>query len=208
METITERRADDPSPPIASIFRGSSFQRGVNMILEEENSGYRFVGGQLTEITSPAEVREMEAALENAARASLDVVHIHIEQALQLLGKRPVPDFRNAIKEAMSAVESAAKLIGEKRKGALDDALDTLGSRMPIHPAMKEAFSSSPSRRSLTSGLRSGTACSPPRLPPRADSPETLPRRVRWRDGAWRSSRAPATGSGSATPSVSSLGLR
>jgi len=61
-------------------------------------------------------------------------------QALELLGKRPEPDLRNAIKEAISAVESAAKLIGERRTGTLDDALESLARRMPIHPAMKEGF--------------------------------------------------------------------
>src|SRR5439155_25964019 len=78
----------------------------INGILDEENAGYSFVGGQLTPITNPAEIAEIEATLAKSKVTGLAGVHAHIEQALTLFGKRPSADYRNAIKEAISGVES------------------------------------------------------------------------------------------------------
>ena len=130
------------------------FKRRANVVLEEEGSGYRFVGGQLTEISSPIEMEEVTQALERTRQGRLAAVHSHISAAIQLLGKRPVPDHRNAIKEAISAVESATKLIGTQRKGTLDDALDALADRLTIHKAMKDGFSKLYGFTSDGSGIR------------------------------------------------------
>jgi len=112
----------------------------ANRLLEREHSGYRFVGGQLASITHPAEIAQIEGALARSASSGLDGVRAHIEQALALFGKRPSPDYRNAIKEAISAVESAAKVISAKDKATLDDALKAVAKASPIHGAMVEAF--------------------------------------------------------------------
>jgi hypothetical protein len=112
----------------------------ANSVLEREHSGFRFVAGELAPITSPAEIAEIENAAARAAGSGLKGVQEHIAQALSLLGKRPHPDYRNAAKEAISAVESAARLISRKQKATLDDALTALGKSTPIHPAMIEAF--------------------------------------------------------------------
>jgi hypothetical protein len=55
--------------------------------------------------------------------------------ALRLYGQRPTPDYRNACKEAISAVESAARLLAGTP--SLEQALDTLGPRIGLHGAMK-----------------------------------------------------------------------
>lgn len=130
------------------------FRQAANVIMEREHAGYRFVGDKLVEITAPAEIAEIEAALQAAAKAGLGAVHTHIASALDLLAKRPDPDYRNAIKEAISAVEAATKLIGEKPKGTLDSALDVLSERMPIHAAMKSGFSKLYGFTSDDSGIR------------------------------------------------------
>jgi hypothetical protein len=131
-----------------------TFRRVANVILEREDAGYRFIGDKLVEITSPAEIAEIEAALQAAARAGLGAVSTHIASALDLLAKRPEPDYRNAIKEAISAVEAATKLIGEEPKGTLDSALDVLSEKMMIHPAMKSGVSKLYGFTSDGSGIR------------------------------------------------------
>src|SRR5262249_8208554 len=83
----------------------------LNFVLEREMSGYRFVSGILTPISDKIETDGIEAAMAAAEGAGLSGARMNLAAALELLGKRPTPDYRNACKEAISAVESAAKLI-------------------------------------------------------------------------------------------------
>src|SRR5262249_20114910 len=105
------------------------FKRQANVVLEAEHSGYRFVNGILTEITHPAEIVEIERTAALAGRSGLEAVRLHIDKALGLLGKRPEPDYRNSIKEAISAVESATKLISGTRGAGVAPALDALSTK-------------------------------------------------------------------------------
>lgn len=114
----------------------------ANRVLGREHSGFRFVGGELTGNIDPAEAAEVERSLVLAKNAGLAGVQQHITQALALFGKRPEPDYRNAIKEAISAVEGAVKLIEGVRGGGLDKALDALSKRIEIHGALKAGLNS------------------------------------------------------------------
>jgi len=67
----------------------------------------------------------------------LDGVRQQLEQALKLFGRRPVPDYANAIKEAVSAVEGTVKLINGSRGGGLHDALEAVAAKIDLHPALK-----------------------------------------------------------------------
>jgi hypothetical protein len=109
----------------------------ANVILEREYSGYRFVAGELTPITNAAEIVEIEQATKAASVFGLDGAREQIGQALSLFGKRPVPDYRNAIKEAVSAVEGVVKVINGTRGGGLHEALETVSKRLELHPAFK-----------------------------------------------------------------------
>jgi hypothetical protein len=130
------------------------FYQRANRVLADENAGYRFVAGRLTEITSPTEVAAIEEALAMADHHGMRGVEEHQRQSLSLLGKRPQPDYRNAIKEAISAVESAAKRIAREKKGTLDDALDLLDQRMPLHGALKGGLTKLYGFTSDSSGIR------------------------------------------------------
>jgi len=63
-----------------------------NSILEEV-SGYHFVEGKITQITSEEEISEIEEALE----IPLKPVRTHLENALKLFSDRKSPDYRNSI---------------------------------------------------------------------------------------------------------------
>jgi hypothetical protein len=65
----------------------------------------------------------------------------HIIDALGKLGQRPQADLRNAIKEAVSAVESAARVVTGIEKATLDDALKVLERTGRVHPTLKAAWS-------------------------------------------------------------------
>lgn len=110
----------------------------MNRILELELSGYRFVRGVLAPVTSPAEV----AAIEQAAQAGgyEQGAAIHIRTALALLGRKPHPDFRNSIKESISAVESAVNAAAGTDVGGVAKAIETLAARTEIHPSLRAAI--------------------------------------------------------------------
>ena len=90
----------------------------LNAILEQELSGYRFVGKHLTDITTPQELASVEAALGDSRFAG---VSAHIEQALTLYADRENPDYRNSIKESISAVESMARVVSGDDKATLGE---------------------------------------------------------------------------------------
>lgn len=116
------------------------FTEMCNKYLESENSAYRFLNGFLAEITSESEILEVEdAILKSTPYAG---VKIHLEAALLLLSRRTNPDYRNSIKESISAVESLAKQISGDTSGTLGAVLKALEKSHSLHPALKNAFSS------------------------------------------------------------------
>jgi hypothetical protein len=112
----------------------------MNNLLERELSGYRFVSGFLTPISDKVEADEIEAAISQARGKGLLGTHEHIRTAVQLLWKKPTPDYRNAIKEAVSAIESIVKQISGKESRGLEGALKELSEHIEIHKALQSAF--------------------------------------------------------------------
>lgn len=111
--------------------------RECNSALERENAGYRIVGTEITPITNPIEME----AVESAYQSGFAGVDIHIKRAVELLSDRKAPDYRNAIKEAVSAVESACRIVSNNEKSTLGEALKRISEKHPIHPAMEKGMS-------------------------------------------------------------------
>lgn len=124
---------------------------GCNTALERELSAYRFVSDQITQITSETEISAIEEALADSQR--LRPVNEHLATALNYLSDRGAPDFRNSIKESISAVESLSNLI-TGGKDSLGEALKKLDSSIPIHPALKKGFSAIYGYTSDAAGIR------------------------------------------------------
>ena len=57
------------------------------------------------------------------------------------LSDRKTPDYRNSIKESISAVEAMARIVAGTPKATLGDALKVMERKQQLHPALKEAFS-------------------------------------------------------------------
>ncbi|PSD50782.1 hypothetical protein C7E25_02340 [Stenotrophomonas maltophilia] len=136
---------------------GPPKQRGefvelANNYLERENSAYRFVGGQIVEITSAEEIEAVEEAL------SLDEEYrgarTHLRTALTLLSDRDHPDFRNSIKESISAVESLSRKVSQDDGATLGVILKELERSKKLHPALRSAFSSLYGYTSDADGIR------------------------------------------------------
>ena len=88
---------------------------------------YRIVGKEVVEITSQNEIAEIEEALLQTSN-----IKSHLSEALKLLSNRPNPDYRNSIKESISAVEALCREItGENTLGPALKALDKKGLAIP-----------------------------------------------------------------------------
>ena len=125
-----------------------------NRILEDELSGYRFVGDELSPLSNPAEVAAIESALSATSSSGLVGAHTHIESALQLLGKRPDPDYRNSVKESISAVEALAKQLGASESQGLSGALTELSKKVFLHGGLRAGFLSLYGYTSDEGGIR------------------------------------------------------
>jgi hypothetical protein len=129
--------------------RKDGFIKACNKVLEQEVSAYRFVDGLVSPITDKVEISEVDRALEGPA----DPVRTHLRRALELLSDRVNPDYRNSIKESISAVESlAATTVGEK--GTLGQLIKKLEDEIGLHPALRTAFSSLYGYTSDENGIR------------------------------------------------------
>lgn len=116
------------------------FIESCNTYLERENSAYRFVNGSITEITSQQEIDEVESALANSG--PYGGAKTHLTSALAMLSSKTSPDYRNSIKESISAVEALAKKLAQDDSGTLGSILKALEKSKKLHPALKNAFSS------------------------------------------------------------------
>jgi len=125
----------------------------VNFVLERELAGYRFVGTVFTEITNEQEIEMLENVIDDK---DFPAVATHLRRALTLMSDRENPDYRNSIKESISAVESLAKFITNKPKATLGEALKILESSNNLHPALKSSFLSLYGYTSDEGGIRHG----------------------------------------------------
>src|SRR5690606_9806988 len=81
-----------------------------------------------------------ESALKNSLDNNFKGVHIHLSEALNKLSDKTNPDYRNSIKESISAVESVCQQITGDKNSELGKALKKLKKILPIHGALEQGF--------------------------------------------------------------------
>lgn len=116
----------------------SSLRSAWNNMLQRENSGYRILEYQVVEITNDVEL----SAIESAACSSTESAQQHLRTAIALFADRKAPDYRNSIKESISAVESICRGLSGTQSGTLGTALNVLQAKVGMHGALKAALSS------------------------------------------------------------------
>lgn len=110
-----------------------SFLEILNSEFERLNFGYRIVENQIVEITSEQDINAIESAIEN----NKDNVRLHLNNALILFAKRPEADYRNSIKESITAVEALSREItGDK--GINLSKMESAGIKIP--PILRKSF--------------------------------------------------------------------
>ena len=135
-------------------FNSDEFILETNRILEEETAGYRFIGSVITPITNSSEIGSIADAVEISHAYKQFGAEKHLNTALELLSKRPNPDYRNSIKESISAIESLVKQITNEDSGGLDKALTILDEKVKFHGAFKSGLLSLYGYTSDEDGIR------------------------------------------------------
>jgi len=119
----------------------------INNTLERYNSAYRFVEKQITEITSSEEISAVEGALASTRGPARD----HIETALKMLSDKEDRDYRNSVKESISAVEATVREISGNPSVTLGSGLKDI---VDCHPALLQGFQKIYGYTSDESGIR------------------------------------------------------
>ncbi len=125
-----------------------------NLVLEREFSGYRFINGIIAPITSKSEVEEIDSAIKISENNTLIGVKTHLENSLRMLSDKVAPDYRNSIKESISAVESISKKLSTGSKHSLGSALDKIKGKINLHPALEKGFKQIYGYTSDSDGIR------------------------------------------------------
>jgi hypothetical protein len=141
---------------VANSRGDTEFEEGCNRAFARERAAYRLVGGHVTPLTEDEQLDAIDDALH--ATTDIDSVHEHIATALARLADRPEPDCRNAMKEAISAVESMANIVAGTSGCTLTDALKTIEKKkvLGLHPALNKAWQQIYGYTSEEGGVRHG----------------------------------------------------
>lgn len=129
-----------------------NYMDAVNSLLEREFSAYRFVNNQISPITNQIEIDEVEKALDQIQQfTSLKGANIHLTNALNKLSDKVQPDFRNSIKEAISAVETTCRVLtGESTLGKALNSLESKGLKIDeqFKSAIEKLYASTNNKQS------------------------------------------------------------
>jgi len=117
--------------------RRQNLTQNCNSIMERELAGFRFVDVQISPITSEQEITEIEEALDTSNQ-----VNTHLKQAIAHLSNKEKPDYRNSVKESISAVEGICKLITNNPKATLSSAINEMEMKqiIKLHPDLRDAL--------------------------------------------------------------------
>ncbi len=129
-----------------------NFIEMINTALKKEISGYRLLNEQIVQITSDEEITSIEEAINISD--NLKSVSIHLKKALDMLSNRITPDYRNSIKESISAIEAICKIIVQDEKATLGKTLAILEKQHNLHSSLKEAYNKIYGYASDADGIR------------------------------------------------------
>jgi hypothetical protein len=130
----------------------SGFDEKCNTILKKEQSAFRILNKKIVQITTDEEINEIEEAINDTSQWKS--VNTHMITALNFLADRENPNYRNSIKESISAVEALCVIITGDKKATLGKALGIIENKHSLHRALKDSFSALYGYTSDSSGIR------------------------------------------------------
>jgi hypothetical protein len=126
----------------------------VNAILARESSGFRLVERRFVPISDAIELSAIHDAISSTRESFYSNIHEHLKTAISLLAKKPTPDYRNSIKESISAVEGLCKVYTGESSGGIDKAIAKLAKQISLHSQMEEGFKNLYNYTSGKDGIR------------------------------------------------------
>jgi len=117
-----------------------NYIKSINSCLERQFSGYRIINNIIVPISNELEISEINSSIDlNKQYTALEGVNIHLVSAVKFLSDRTNPDYRNSVKESISAIESACRIATKSK--SLGDAFTNLESAgININKQLKESF--------------------------------------------------------------------
>jgi len=100
----------------------------------DEGIPVKIVNYKIVPITNEEELEEIGKIL--SLNDKYLSVKRHIQRAIEHFSKRPQPDYKNSIKESISAIEALARIFADNQSGTLGDLIGKLN----IHPAFKDGL--------------------------------------------------------------------
>lgn len=111
-----------------------AFILDLNTEFERVHYGYRIINDTITDIISNEEKESLQEVLSNAEES----IQSHMKQALALYAQKPEADYKNSIKESISAVEALFRIkTGENTFGS---SYAKIKKSITIHPRIQEAI--------------------------------------------------------------------
>ena len=105
--------------------------------MEREFSGYRFIDRIITPVSSQVEIEAISEAL--ISQDKFEGVSYHLREAMVKLSDKKAPDYRNSIKESISAIEALCREVtGENTLGKALKKLEVNG--IVINPQLKSGI--------------------------------------------------------------------
>lgn len=133
----------------------SIFESYINSKLREHNSAYSLFNNKFIRVTNEAEINELRETQNSVKQYGLNGIALHLNSAIEMLSKKPLPDFRNSIKESISMVEVIARII-EPNETTLGKALNKLDKHEKINGTLKSGFEKLYAFTNDKNGIRHG----------------------------------------------------
>lgn len=109
------------------------FVQEIDRQFERLKYGYRIVQGKIVDIISDIEIQSINKSVEANANNN---VSVHMLQALNLYALKPNPDYRNSIKESITAVETLFREL--TNESTFGKAYGKIKKQISIHPRLEE----------------------------------------------------------------------
>lgn len=121
-------------------FNYDLFVKSCNEVLEREMSAYRIINNRIVRITDETEINSIEESVKLTEQNNKFFgAKTHLETAIKLFSERENCDYRNTIKESISAVENVCRVLtGENTLGKALDCLEK--KNIKINSQLKKSF--------------------------------------------------------------------
>ena len=121
------------------LYKLDDFVEYLNSKLLENHSGYRIINNRFIPIINETEINEIIKTKDDSEKYGLTSIQQHLNSAIELMSKKPVPNYRNSIKESISMVEVISRII-EPTENTLGKALIKLEKNKKINLTLKAGF--------------------------------------------------------------------